>query len=206
MIASLRGKIAVREPDNLVIDVGGVGYLVHVSATSFHELPQVDETVTLQIHTHVREDQISLFGFVIQGEKQLYQMLTDVSGIGPKMALNILSGIAGPELVTAVLGGDSKRLQKISGVGKRIAERIVVELKDKFAKRNIDFGNQVSIESLDIKPKNAQQIDDLRNALGALGYTRTEVERVLPKVVKEPGASLQSMIRDALRLLSAGKR
>ena len=205
MIASLRGKLAVRAPDGVVVDVGGVGYLVLLSLGTYHELPEVGTEITLQIHTYVREDQITLFGFGRPGERTLFLHLLEVSGVGPKMALNALSGMAPSELVAAVLGGNEKALQTISGVGKRTAQRIIVDLKDKLAKA--DLGFDISTSGVPITPSGGNPHEaDLIQALLSLGYKKSEIDRVLPIAGDDPRQSLPDQIRLALRELAPAGR
>src|SRR5947199_6746786 len=131
MIGQLRGRLAGKRPNQVLIDVGGVGYLVQVPLSTYAALGELHTEVTLLIHTHVREDALALFGFVSAREKHFFELLISASGVGPSLALKILSGMRVEELVPAIRGGDLVRLTKIPGVGRKTAERIVVELKDK---------------------------------------------------------------------------
>src|SRR5271163_3571217 len=131
MIGQLRGKLAEKRPNSVLVDVGGVGYVVAVSLSTYAGLGELHAEVTLLIHTHVREDALALYGFISAREKQLFEMLISASGVGPSLALKILSGMSVEELVPAIRGSDLARLTKIPGVGRKTAERIVVELKDK---------------------------------------------------------------------------
>jgi holliday junction DNA helicase RuvA len=131
MIAQLRGTLLEKHPNQAIVDAAGVGYDVHIPVSTFTALPDAGATVTLRIYTHVREDALLLFGFLTSDEKLIFERLISVSGIGPKLAITVLSGLATPELVTAIRGGDIPRLVRIPGVGKKTAERIVLELKDK---------------------------------------------------------------------------
>ena len=133
MIAFLRGRLLEKHPNRIVVDVGGVGYDVHVPVSSFYGLGDPGGEVSLRVHTHVREDVIALFGFVTALELQLFERLIAVSGIGPKLALAVLSGIEPPDLIQAIQRSDVVRLTAIPGVGKKTAERVVLELKDKVA-------------------------------------------------------------------------
>src|SRR5277367_2773370 len=131
MIGQLRGKLAEKRPNSVLVDVGGVGYLVQVPLSSYAALGELHTEVTLLIHTHVREDALALYGFVSSREKHLFEMLLSASGVGPSLALKILSGMSVEELVPAIRGNDLGRLTKIPGVGRKTAERMVVELKDR---------------------------------------------------------------------------
>src|SRR5215472_16790099 len=131
MIAHLRGKLVSRHPNLVILETGGVGYLVTVSVPTFSELPSLGSEVALHIHTHVREDQLALYGFLRPEEKQLFEKLITVSGIGPKLAITVLSGMAAENMVNAIRGNDLTRLTKIPGIGRKTAERMVLELRDK---------------------------------------------------------------------------
>src|SRR6202140_5719143 len=133
MIAQLRGTLGDKRPNQVLVDVGGVGYLVHIPLSTFYALGDLHSNVTLLIHTQVREDALSLYGFVSSREKHLFEMLLSASGVGPVLALKILSGMSVDELVPAIRKGDLPRLTRIPGVGRKTAERIVVELRDKLA-------------------------------------------------------------------------
>src|SRR5947207_12635431 len=131
MIAHLRGKLISRRPNLVIVETGGVGYDVTISVPSFAELPSLGSEVAFHIHTHVREDQLALYGFLRAEEKQLFEKLITVSGIGPKLAITVLSGMPTPDMVSAIRGNDVARLTRIPGIGKKTAERMVLELRDK---------------------------------------------------------------------------
>src|SRR5574342_1014894 len=131
MIAQIRGRLASKEPHRVVVDVNGVGYLLFIPLSTFYQLPEVPAEVSLHTHTHVREDAIQLFGFHSRDERALFEILQGVSGIGPRLATNILSGISVDELVPALSEGNVTRLRAVPGVGKKLAERLVVELREK---------------------------------------------------------------------------
>src|SRR6201747_1500385 len=131
MIAHLRGRLFSKSPNQAVVECGGVGYDVTISVATFTSLPAEGAEVSLHIHTHVREDQIALFGFAETQEKRLFERLLTISGIGPKLAITVLSGIAAERLITAIRGQDHATLTRIPGIGKKTAERVVLELKDK---------------------------------------------------------------------------
>ena len=133
MIAQLRGTLADKRPNQVLVDVGGVGYLVHIPVSTFYALGDLHSNVTLLIHTQVREDAISLYGFLSSREKHLFELLISASGVGPVLALKILSGMSVDDLIPAVRAGDLVRLTRIPGVGRKTAERMVVELRDKLA-------------------------------------------------------------------------
>src|SRR6478752_1105223 len=137
MIAHLRGKLLAKHPNQAVVETGGVGYDVTISVPTFSELPGVGGEVALHIHTHVREDALALYGFLRSSEKRLFEKLITVSGIGPKLAITILSGMAADEMVNAIRGNDIARLTRIPGIGKKTAERMVLELRDKLATEGV---------------------------------------------------------------------
>src|SRR5881394_1651088 len=138
MIAHLRGRLIARHPNQAIVDAGGVGYDVAISVPTFSELPPLGGEVALHIHTHVREDQIALYGFLRPEEKQLFEKLLTVSGIGPKLAITILSGMPAEDMVNAIRGNDVARLTKIPGIGRKTAERMVLELRDKLPPAGAD--------------------------------------------------------------------
>ena len=194
MIAQISGKLAQKQPGEVVIDVGGIGYQVLIPLNVFYHLPDIGAPMSLQIHTHVREDALQLFGFHDLAEKQVFLLLMGVSGIGPKLALNILSGIPADELARALRNGDQVRLVSIPGVGKKLAERMIVELKDKFA--NLA---PVTIDSA-VKPgASSQKMQDAVSALINLGYKKPEIEKTVRDVLKNGALSLEDVLRETLR-------
>lgn len=201
MIATLNGLLTFRSPEYAIVDVGGVGYKVTVSQQSFSKLPAVGEKILLFIHTAVREDDISLYGFASEEEKKIFQKLITVNGIGPKLALTILSGILPDDLVNALHREDLVRLTAIPGIGKKTAERMVLDLKDKLA----EFLSGTGLRNL---PDNGKRklFDEALSALLNLGYTRSTAERTLTQVRIPEGSKLENVIRDALRSLSEGGR
>ncbi len=201
MIASLQGHLIFKMPEYLIIDVAGVGYRVSVSLHTLTRLPSVGEKVFLFIYTAVREDDIVLFGFLDEEEKRLFQKLIAVNGIGPKLALTILSGILPQQLVEAIHREDLVRLTAIQGIGKKTAERIIVDLKDKLR----EF---LSEERTTIVPDQGKRrlFDEAVSALVNLGYTRTMAERALSQITLKEGLALESVIRQALRGLSEVNR
>ncbi len=196
MIAQISGTLAQKVPGEIIVDVGGVGYQVLIPLNVFYQLPEIGAPVSLQIHTHVREDALQLFGFNDRAEKQLFLLLISVSGIGPKLAVNILSGIPAEELARALREGDQVRLVAIPGVGRKLAERMIVELKDKLAPLST-----AGVES--VKPEIGSQVMlDAVSALVNLGYKRPEAEKTVREVLKNGDRSLENVLKDTLRRLS----
>ncbi len=177
--------------------MNGVGYQVLTSLTSFYNLPEIGETLTINVHTHHREDAIQLFGFWEKSEKELFHHLINVSGIGPKLALTILSGMPAVQLVAAITDGDVRRLTNIPGIGKKTADRLVLELKEKV--RHIAPG----LESKERIEKN-KIIDDALSALINLGYNRIVAKDAIEKmsVKAEEGITVEDVIRESLKVLS----
>jgi Holliday junction DNA helicase RuvA len=197
VIAFLRGRLLEKHPNRVVVDVGGVGYDVQVPVSSFYGLGEAGTDVALRIHTHVREDAIALFGFASALELQLFERLIAVSGIGPKVALAVLSGIEPPELVQAVQRSDVVRLTAIPGIGKKTAERIVLELKDRLAAVAAPAGAIGALPGAD------PMRDDLLSALVNLGYHRPAAEKAVDAALEaNAGASFQVALRAALKHLS----
>ncbi|MBO0911172.1 MAG: Holliday junction branch migration protein RuvA [Acidobacteria bacterium] len=188
MIAHLRGKLIVRRPNQAILETAGVGYDVAISVPTFSELPSIGSEVALHIHTHVREDQIALYGFIRAEEKHLFEKLITVSGIGPKLAITILSGIDAGEMTGAIRGNDIPRLTKIPGIGKKTAERMVVELRDKLPPAG-------SGEREAPPPRGAFE-EDVLSALVNLGYPRPAAEKALASI--EKNGSFEAMFRAAL--------
>ena len=199
MIGQLRGRLAEKRPNQVLIDVGGVGYLVLVPLSTYAALSELHTEVTLLIHTHVREDALALYGFVSSREKHLFELLISASGVGPSLALKILSGMSAEELVPAIRGGDLARLTKIPGVGRKTAERIVVELKDKL--------DTVVLEAALPAPASPAGIEaDVVSALVNLGYEARAAESAVSEAKRESNASnFESLLRAALQSLSAPK-
>jgi holliday junction DNA helicase RuvA len=194
MIAHLRGKLLVKRPGQVIIDTGGVGYELTISVPTFSALPAPGSEVSLHVHTHVREDAIALYGFLQPAEKTLFEKLTTVSGIGPKLAITILSGIAADEMVGAIRGNDVVRLTRIPGVGRKTAERMVLELRDKLA---------AAKETVPSQPAMGQVEEDVLSALTNLGYQRPAAEKALAAVQKNgrPEA-FEPLFREILAVLS----
>jgi len=196
MIAQLAGTLAYKSPEQLVVDVHGVGYQVSVSLNSFYRLPEPGGAVQLLIHTHVREDALQLYGFLDPEEKGLFLLLTGVSGIGPRLAMNILSGTPTQELVDALEAGDLVRLVAIPGVGKKTAERLVVELRDKM---KLMKGARVAADGRAASGLEAEAISALVN----LGYRRNEAERAVQVACAAGAHDLEAVIRTALKRVTA---
>src|SRR5437588_13032790 len=195
MIAHLRGKLLAKHPNQAIVETGGVGYDVTISVPTFSDLPAVGAEVTLHIHTHVREDLIALYGFLRPAEKRLFERLITVSGIGPKLAITILSGMAADEMVSAIRGNDVARLTRIPGIGKKTAERMVLELRDKMP----EPGTPSAVAASGITTME----EDVLSALVNLGYQRGVAEKSLAAVVKNgKSGSFDTMFREALATLS----
>lgn len=193
MIAQISGTLAHKLPGEVIVDVGGVGYQVFIPLNVFYRLPEVGGSVRLYIHTHLREDALQLFGFRAAEEKQVFLLLNGVSGIGPRLAVNILSGIPAEELVEAVKEGNQVRLVSIPGVGKKLAERLIVELRDKFAALQ-PSGSVAAAQSND-----AQLIQDAVSALVNLGYKKAEVEKNVRDMIENGKRTLEEVIKEVLR-------
>ncbi|HUJ39477.1 MAG TPA: Holliday junction branch migration protein RuvA [Candidatus Acidoferrales bacterium] len=195
MIALLRGTLLEKRPGQLLVEVAGVGYDVHIPLSTFAAVGALRAEVTLLIYTHVREDQLALYGFLTAREKHLFELLLSVSGVGPSLALKILSGLSVEEIIPAVRRGDVAGLTRIPGVGRKTAERVIVELRDKLA----------AADSAAAEPRVARsQIEeDLFSALVNLGYERKETERAVEKLRREGlPASFDAALRAALQELS----
>lgn len=200
MIAFLTGRLAFKAPTHLTLDVQGVGYEVHIPLSTYYALPNLDEVAALNIHTHLREDAIQLFGFLSRSEKEAFLLLTTVSGIGPKLALGILSGLPLVELVYAIQSEDVEKLATIPGIGKKTAARIALELKEKVIK--ISGVDSTAIEEPGMP---AGPYDDALSALVNLGYRPQDVKEALKKVtISESQAGLKEMIREGLKELARG--
>jgi holliday junction DNA helicase RuvA len=192
MIAHLRGRLLAKRPNQAVVETSGVGYDVTISVPTFSELPAVGSEVALHIHTHVREDLIALYGFLRSAEKQLFEKLIMVSGIGPKLAITILSGMPAEDMVNAIRGNDVARLTRIPGIGRKTAERMVLELRDKLPA----VGEEVAHA---IPTLNSVQ-EDVLSALVNLGYQRAAAEKALAATQKN--GTFDATFRDALAAMS----
>ena len=197
MIAHLKGELIEKSPVSLVVDVQGVGYEVFIPLTAYYNLPECGATVSLYIHTRIREDSLKLYGFVNEADKQMFELLTRISKVGPKIALAFLSGMTAQELTQAVFNDDIGTLSAIPGVGRKTAERLALELKDKLSELNLQpEAATTQIPGGGIK-------DDAVSALVNLGYKKAAAEQALKKVWRdEAKPSLEELIRDSLNCLS----
>ena len=195
MIGRLTGRLASKAPDQILLDVAGVGYLVHIPLSTFYELPEVEKPASLWIHTHVREDALSLFGFLTERERSLFLLLLGVAGIGPKVALTVLSGIPPSELVAALRKQDVRRLVAVPGVGKKTAERMVLELSEKVAA----FAEEAPPETA------AVAAEDVTSALVNLGYRRADAERSVDAIARAGAPDeFGQFLKLALKKLTGG--
>lgn len=194
MIAHLRGRLIAKHPNQAIVEACGVGYDVNISVPTFSALPALGAEIALHIHTHVRDDSIALFGFAHAEEKKLFEKLLSVSGIGPKLAITVLSGMPAAEMVESIRGKDLAKLTRVPGVGKKTAERMVLELRDKLD----DFG--LAPASPPVSPAE----EDVVSALVNLGYQRAMAERALATAVATGGApaSFEALFRKALGAIS----
>ncbi len=201
MIALISGKIVYKGVAHVIVDVQGVGYRVFIPLTTFYELPETGQSITLHIHTNVKDDAIHLFGFHSVQERDLFQLMISVSGIGPKIAMNMLSGISAPELLNAISGGNVGKLVNVPGVGKKMAERLVLELKEKVLKK-------MMIEQMPDEgtPKSTRDVilEDALSALVNLGYKSNTAKDALNKVVRtsEENLSMDKLLKDTLKILA----
>lgn len=193
MIAHLRGKLISKHPNQAIVDACGVGYDVTISVPTFSELPALGVEVSFFIHTHVREDALALFGFLRAGEKQLFEKLLSVSGIGPKLAITILSGMPVDAMIAAIKGNNVASLTRVPGIGKKTAERMVLELRDK-------------LDAFGVPPETVTAAspvqEDVISALVNLGYQRPMAERALATLGNVSGQSFDSLFRKAMAALA----
>lgn len=197
MIAHLRGRVLRKAPQEVVVDVAGVGYRVAIPVSTFYRVGEEGDELSLRIHTHVREDTLALYGFLTAAEQEVFERLIAVAGVGPKLAVGILSGIDVSDFVSALRGNDLVRLTRIPGVGKKTAERLVLELKDKLSAL-------VAAEPATAAPPSpASPKDDLLSALANLGYSRPEVERAVDRALAADGdGRFEDLLRRALQLVA----
>jgi holliday junction DNA helicase RuvA len=195
MIARLTGMLEEKTPDQLIVEVNGVGYQVFVSLQTFYRLPALHERVSLHVYTHLREDALQLYGFLEEKEKTTFLLLKSVSGVGPRLALNVLSGIPVDELESALRTSDVTRLVAVPGVGRKTAERLIVELREKVGAVDNGYlgiaGEQVALST------------EAVSALINLGYRRAEAEKAVRDVLRRGVTMIAEVIREALRSLSA---
>lgn len=193
MIGSLRGKLLEKRPNQVLIDVGGVGYQVQIPLSTFAGTGALHSETTLLIYTHLREDQLALYGFATAREKQCFELLISATGVGPSLALKILSGMSIEELVPAIRRNDLAQLVRIPGVGRKTAARIVLELRDKLAAVDVPEAN---------KPQTKSQLEtDVASALVNLGYDERSVERAIEKVRASADGDFEKMLRESLQIL-----
>jgi Holliday junction DNA helicase RuvA len=194
MIASITGKLTRKAADYLIVDVSGVGYQVYVPLSTFCSIPEPGEEISLHIHTHLREESLSLFGFLSQSEKDMFLLLISVSGIGPKLALAVLSSLPVADISCALQASDDAKLCAVSGIGKKTAARMVLELKDKVTLIMPALGGSPDAVVADHR-------EDVISALVNLGYKRPQAEEAVKKVGKRSGMMVEELIREALALL-----
>ena len=200
MIAFLRGRVLEKQPNRVIVDVGGVGYDVAVPLSTFYAAGEPGADISLRVHTHVREDQLALYGFATALELTIFERLISVSGIGPKLALSVLSGMESRDLVGAIQRGDIARLTRIPGVGRKTAERIVVELRDRLSKA---LGGIEGLEGETRASASDALRDDLVSALANLGYHRQAIDKALDKVITgDDHPAFEAALRSALKELS----
>ncbi|HET9606684.1 MAG TPA: Holliday junction branch migration protein RuvA [Nitrospira sp.] len=202
MIALLTGRLAFKAPSHLALDVQGVGYEVFIPLSTYYNLPNVQDSLTLSIHTHVREDAIQLFGFSTPQEKDAFVLLLSVSGIGPKSALGILSALPVSDLVSAIQSGDVEKLETVPGIGKKSAGRLVLELKDKLTKLHPAL---MPPDAQLLKGRD-EQFDDALSALTNLGYRASDAKEALKAAQQSRSGplTLQELIRESLKKLARG--
>ncbi len=196
MIASLTGRLRRKATDYLVVDVSGVGYQVQAPLSTYSGIPETGEEVTLHIHTYVREDSLSLFGFLTEAEKDMFLLLTGVSGIGPRLALAVLSSLSIADIAAAIQSSDDSKLRTIPGIGRKTAARMVLELKDKITVV------AAAATRRDQTAAGEDRFEDAVSALVNLGYKKPLAEDALRKVLHErPGRAIEDLIRDGLQML-----
>jgi Holliday junction DNA helicase RuvA len=200
MIALLRGELAYKSIDHVIIDTGGVGYRLFIPLSTFYALPDTGQ-VRLLVHTHVREDALLLFGFFTSAEKEMFATLIGISGIGPKLALNILSHIPVIDLQAAVLAGDIKRLSTLPGIGKKTAERLVLELKDKIGPAGGPTGGQPPATHSSGKVQ-SDPLADVISALVNLGYKEAHARKVLESMEIAHEAPMEEILKGVLKVLA----
>ncbi|MBX3277732.1 MAG: Holliday junction branch migration protein RuvA [Acidobacteria bacterium] len=202
MIAHLTGKLFQKQPNSVIVDVAGVGYELTVPLSTFYDLGETGSEVSLRVYTYVREDALLLYGFRTEREKKLFLMLTSVSGIGPKLAITVLSGLSAEELIEAIRSGNLARLVAIPGVGRKTAERLIVELRDKAAAL---VAADAGADSTARAPESgaADVREDIISALVNLGYQKAAAERAVSAALKEEsGGGFEALLKRALRGLS----
>ncbi len=197
MIALVKGELAYKSVDHVIVDVGGVGYRLFIPLSTFYSLPETGP-VQLFVHTHVREDALNLYGFLAVDEKELFATLIGISGIGPKLAVNILSHIPVTDLKLAIAGGDIKRLSALPGIGKKTAERLVLELKDKMGDTS---GLVPTAPGGSPTTAASASLEDVISALVNLGYKEPQARKILENMEIAPEASMEMILKSALKVL-----
>jgi len=200
MIAYLRGTLYSKNPQSVIVDTDGVGYQVFIPLSTFYQLPAENETVRLYVYTHVREDTLQLFGFQTEMEKQVFLLLISISGIGPKLALNIVSGMGFEELLTAIVQSDSESISSIPGLGKKTSERIILELKDKASK--LAEGIEAPPEKR-VEIKDRDMYEDALSALINLGYPSKAATKALEAALRQDyDLNIETLLKEALKNLA----
>ena len=197
MIAHLIGKLIYKSPDHSIVDVKGIGYKIFTPLSTYYVLPKTGESVTLHIHTRVREDELKLFGFLTEEEQTIFEKLITINKVGPKLALGILSGMSPENLLTAIMNNDAARLSSIPGVGKKTAERLTLEMKDKLSDLTFEMAHQQDTEV----PEGPYE--DALSALVNLGYKKPQAEKSLKSAYNKIGkdGSLEDLIKESLNNL-----
>jgi len=197
MIAHLIGKLIYKSPDHSIVDVNGIGYKIFTPLSTYYVLPKTGESVTLHIHTRVREDELKLFGFLTEEEQTIFEKLITINKVGPKLALGILSGMSPENLLTAIMSNDAARLSTIPGVGKKTAERLTLEMKDKLSDLTFEMEHQLDSEA----PEGFYE--DALSALVNLGYKKPQAEKSLKSAYNKIGkdSSLEELIKESLNNL-----
>ena len=197
MIAHLIGKLIYKSPDHSIVDVNGIGYKIFTPLSTYYVLPKTGDSVTLHIHTRVREDELKLFGFLTEEEQTIFEKLITINKVGPKLALGILSGMSPKNLLTAIMNNDAARLSTIPGVGKKTAERLTLEMKDKLSDLTFEMEHQLDSEA----PEGFYE--DALSALVNLGYKKPQAEKSLKSAYNKIGksSSLEELIKESLNNL-----
>ena len=202
MIAHITGILLNKSPQSVIVDTAGVGYQIFIPLSTFYQLPNEMETISLNVYTHVREDMLQLFGFQTGIEKEVFLLLISVSGIGPKLALNILSGIGIEDLISAIVSADSERISAVPGVGKKTSQRITLELKEKVSKLS-DWAGVLPAEK--VAEHNQEIFDDAMSALVNLGYQVKTAKGIIENVLRNNNnIDLDTLLKEALRNLAKG--
>jgi Holliday junction DNA helicase RuvA len=206
MIAHLSGTLLAKQATSVIVEVGGVGYEVTIPVTTFYDLEEPGSQVQLRIYTHVREEALQLYGFKTARERELFTQLISVSGIGPKSAIAMLSGMSADEIITAIRTNNLARLTSIPGLGKKTAERLVIELRDKMTKLSSpELEDQIAARASGAAPSGDDVREDALSALVNLGYQRAAAEKAVTHAMQEGGdLSVELLLRRSLRTLSKG--